>query len=319
MDNAVHTSIERLLQLRKLGGEIKLHSPKRAQSHIDGDIATRFRGRGMEFAEVRPYNPGDDIRTIDWRVTARTQITHTKLFQEEHERPVFVLVDQRSSMFFGTKTVFKSVFAAELAACLAWAALANNDRIGAFLFSDTQIKDIRPKRGKHALLNVLHHMHQFNNALNSPINANGTTSLDEQLEDLARIAKPGSTIYIISDFHDIKLENTGTKTAPIYQHRALTQLTRHNDVNLFKVFDPLEAQLPSNALCTFSNGKDRVQIDTSSQNAKTYKEQFNQRNDALLQASRHGASFFKLLDISQPIEQILNTLFIVGKQRGGRK
>lgn len=305
--------------MRKLGNEVKLQSRRRTQSQIDGDLATRFRGRGMEFSEVRPYNAGDDIRNIDWRVTARTQVTHTKLFQEERERPVILLIDQRSPMFFGTQTVFKSVFAAELACCIAWAAQANNDRIGALIFSDSDVKDIRPKRGSHALLNIIHHLHAFNHQLKSPHALQHSTSLSEQLEDLSRIAKPGSAIYIISDFHDFDVENRGSVEKPSYHHRALVALSKHNDVNLFKVFDPLEASLPNNQLCTFSNGRERLQISTRARSAKHYQTTFERQLDIVRQSARQSSAYFAHTDVSVPIESTLKKLFVVGKNRRGLK
>merc|ERR1711916_149956 len=126
----------------------------------------------MEFEEVRVYQPGDDIRTIDWRVTARTQVAHTKLFQEEREKPVLLVVDQRSNMFFGSQRCFKSVYAAHIAATLGWAAIYQNDRVGALVFGDDQQRDVRPKRSKHAQLSFLQQLVEFNHKLISPVPKN---------------------------------------------------------------------------------------------------------------------------------------------------
>jgi len=124
-----------LIGLRKTAKEMSLNTRLKSRSSIDGSSRSALRGRGMEFSEVRHYQPGDDIRNIDWRVTARTQETYTKLFQEEKERPVYLLVDQRQPMFFGSKLQFKSVLAAKAAAAIAWTAFANRDRLGAIIWS----------------------------------------------------------------------------------------------------------------------------------------------------------------------------------------
>lgn len=314
-DSAVHVSVDRLLQLRHIGSGVQLHARKRTQSSIDGDLATRFRGRGMEFAEVRPYHAGDDIRNIDWRVTARTQKTHTKLFQEERERPVFIVVDQRASMFFGTQSVFKSVYAAELAACIGWGAMANNDRIGALIFGDNDQKDLRPKRGKHAMLAFLHQLQVFNNALNSPICTQATHSITQQLEDISRIAKPGSAIYVISDFHDFNVADP-TNAA----QRALRHLSKHTDVNLFMVYDPFEMNLPRHRAITLSDGEHRLDLNaTNRQTAQQYHMQFNNHLEQVRTSARQSGASFRELDITTHLECALNDLFLLsGRKRSSK-
>ena len=134
-----YTELAALLRCRFSAQDLKLFAHQPARSILSGGERTRCRGRGMDFEEVRLYQPGDDIRSIDWRVTARTQVAHTKIFREERERPVFMLVDQRSPLFFGSTRCFKSVLAAHIAALLGWAALANGDRLGALVFGDYDV------------------------------------------------------------------------------------------------------------------------------------------------------------------------------------
>ena len=164
-----YTDLSQLLRLRFAAQELKLFVKRPVKSQLSGAERTRFRGRGMDFEEVRLYQAGDDVRSIDWRVTARTQVPHTKVYREERERPVFVLVDQRSPMFFGSQQCFKSVLAAHIGTNLAWAALGNSDRVGGLIFGDTQQRDIRPRRSKHAVLELLHHLQDFNRQLHTPI------------------------------------------------------------------------------------------------------------------------------------------------------
>ena len=252
--DGVYASVESMLQLRHVSKDLILETKKRSVAIMDGDAKTHFRGRGMDFAEVRPYQAGDDIRNIDWRITARTQKPYTKLYQEERERPVFILVDQRSSMFFGSQNQFKSVLAAKLAAIIGWAALNNNDRIGALIFSDTEQTDSRARRGKHAQLSLLHLLHQYNTQLNNPA-SHSSYELYEMLTDLHRVAKPGSSIFVLSDFHDYS-ENC---------KEPLALLSRHTDVTLLQIYDELERQLPFGKNLVVSNGETKTNLSNASQ------------------------------------------------------
>ncbi|MDF3013878.1 MAG: ATPase, partial [Cellvibrio sp.] len=255
-----YTELAALLRCRFSAQDLKLFAHQPARSLLSGPERTRFRGRGMDFEEVRLYQPGDDIRSIDWRVTARTQVAHTKIFREERERPVFMVVDQRSSLFFGSTRCFKSVLAAHIAALLGWAALANGDRLGALVFGDYTQRDVRPRRSKHAVLELLYQMQDYNHRLTSPITPapalspagqlQKANSLNAMLADARRIAKPGCALFIISDFHDL---DTGAE-------QQLFELARHTDVTLIHVYDQLERQLISNSPLTISNGTERLQL-----------------------------------------------------------
>ncbi len=242
-----------LLRLRFAAQDLRLFAPRAVKSQLNGAERTRFRGRGMDFEEVRLYQPGDDVRSIDWRVTARTQIPHTKLYREERERPVFVLVDQRSPMFFGSQRCFKSVLAAHIATNLAWAALSNSDRIGGMIFGDHAQCEIRARRSKHSVLELLHRIQEYNQQLNSPIAPPDAKTLSIFLSDARRMAKPGCALFIISDFND-------------YDHACeqhLFELSRHTDLTLIHVFDPLERQLQSNSRLSISDGARRIQLPTN--------------------------------------------------------
>lgn len=276
----IYTNVEELIGLRFFARNIQLSETRSSTSTIDGESRSRYRGRGMEFSEVRPYYPGDDIRNIDWRVTARTQTTYTKLFQEEKERPVYIVVDQRSTMFFASQGEFKSVLAAKLAALIGWAALSNNDRIGAMVFSDFGEVELRAKRGKHAQLNLIHQLVSFNHSLNQPFpEPNGlqkdqeplahdkqeTTdeikpkTLADSFKELRHIAKPGSAIFVISDFHDFD-ESC---------EESVSMLSRHTDVHLLHVFDQLEHKLPLRTNLTMTDGENRFQLSNLGKNAIT--------------------------------------------------
>lgn len=273
-----YTELAALLRCRFSAQDLKLFAHQPARSLLSGGERTRFRGRGMDFEEVRLYQPGDDIRSIDWRVTARTQVAHTKIFREERERPVFMLVDQRSPLFFGSTRCFKSVLAAHIAALLGWAALANGDRLGALVIGDYNQRDVRPRRSKHAVLELLHQLQDYNHRLTSPITpAPGSlpsgelqkaNSLNAMLADARRIAKPGCALFIISDFHDLDAN----------AEQQLFELARHTDVTLIHVYDQLERQLISNTALTISNGRERLQLAANEKAfQQAYKNQFDQQ------------------------------------------
>jgi len=295
-----YCGIDELLSLRFAAKDLLLSPKQLSRSLLSGSVRTRFRGRGMEFEEVRHYQPGDDIRSIDWRVTARTQVTHTKLFREERERPVILMVDQRASMFFGSRNCFKSVTAAYSSALLAWAALQQNDRIGALIFSDTQERDIRPKRSRHTLFSIFQALQTFNQALNSPTASSDAVSLAVRLRDLRRIAKPGCALMIISDFHDFDSDC----------EEQLHQLARHTDITLCHVSDPLERSLPSSGRLNISDGQQRQLLDTDNNDTRNaFAQRYTQHQQHLQQVATRLAMGLIELSTEQAPQTQLQTVF----------
>ncbi len=204
---------------------------RRASQHI-GERLSRVRGRGMDFAEVRAYQPGDDVRTIDWRVTARRNKPHTKVFTEEKERPTLVVVDQTRSLFFGSRARLKSVAAAEIGARLAWRSLANNDRVGGIVVGSERLAVHRPLRNQRAVARFINEIATSNRNLHAQ--TKGTTTFRDALPSIAHLARSGHRIYLITDYHALEVSD----------REALLHLSRHNDVQAIFIFDPLEAQLP---------------------------------------------------------------------------
>lgn len=268
---SVACSLNRLLQFRTKATKYNFIKERMKAASINlGGHKSPFRGRGMEFEEVRLYQSSDDIRHIDWRVTARTGQPHTKLFREERERPIFIVVDQSRSMFFGSVCQFKSVLAAHLAAALAWYGFHARDRVGGIIFNDDQLIEQKPVSGKHGTLRYLHHLSSMNQLLAKPLSepvglieqsvaADGQNSLLQSLQHLHATAKPGSLIYLISDFHNLHSEENATLQQIQTQ---LALLRRHNDIHGLITYDPLEKQLPDMGLIGLSNGTERTQVDT---------------------------------------------------------
>lgn len=288
----VSVSLKTLIDLARPAAGLNLkHSAIR--SGQSGGYVSRFKGRGMEFEEARMYQPGDDIRSIDWRVTARTGETHTKVFREERERPVFISVDNRPAMHFATRGVFKSVLAAKLAGGLAWAAQHNGDRIGGQIFSRNVCRELKPKNGKHAVL-------RFLNALvcegELATKAFPLITLEQVLARLIQHARPGSLVYIISDFRGI---NGQVETY-------LAKLSRHCEVVLIFVYDPLESHLPEKGRYRFTDDKRDVVIDTGDrQRLLKYQQHFTERLHQLEQiAKKMGLAFIQCSTTDDPIQRL---------------
>lgn len=285
-DAAIHgiiTDKQRLLSARHWAGRLNLFSRRAARSVLLGNTRSRFRGRGMEFEEVRRYQPGDDIRTIDWKVTARKPGAYTKLFREERERPCHIIIDQRSALFFGSGECFKSVLAAELGTALAWAAITAGDRVGAQIIADTTEVDIRARNSRKVVLKLIDSVHTLNsqllNSKTSP--ANTPNPLSYYLDECLRIVRPGSAVFVISDFHDINERCT----------TALNKIGRHTDITLFQIFDPLEESLPMSGLLPISNGEEITNIRMSVELNNSYKRLISQREsrirDTAVQTNSH--------------------------------
>lgn len=274
-DGLVWVSAKSLISLRHLAESISLHTGKIRASQAGGYVSP-FKGRGMEFDEVRPYQPGDDVRSIDWRVTARTGTPHTKLYREERERAVILWVDYRSSMFFATQSAYKSVVAAKMASILSWSAASQGDRLGGLIFTDTGHQEIRPQRGKLAALHFLkqladHPAWQSHSSPAGPLSAGqgtGQNMVQQAFSRLRRVARPGSLLVLISDFRDFDEQSQAH----------LSQLSRHNDVVMILVYDVLEAELPPAGYYRIGNEDGTTSINTMKAKVRSdYSTHFQQR------------------------------------------
>lgn len=245
-----YCELQRLIEARYAADRLNLNQRRRALSMLAGPNKTNFRGRGIDFEEVRNYQPGDDIRTIDWRVTARTGTAHTKIFREERERPVLVVVDQRRDMFFGSQTCCKSVLAGHIAALLCWSSLQNGDRVGGLVFNDSEHREIRPRRSRRSVLALLNHLCELNHQLPNE-GSERALGLENVLVDVRRIAKPGCAIFIVSDFADALQESA-------MEH--IYQLSRHMEITAIHCSDPLERALPKAGRYTVTNGRERTDL-----------------------------------------------------------
>ncbi len=298
--SGAYTTLEELINARFVAGDINLQQRRKALSLLAGPNKTNFRGRGLDFEEVRAYQAGDDIRTIDWRVTARSGKAYTKLFREERERPLLIVTDQRQPMFFGSQHCFKSVTACYLSALIAWAGLKNNDRVGGLVFGNDSHQEIRPRRSRQSVLSLCHQLLEFNQALNkhSGVNLEEGETLEQSLIELRRIARPGSTLFLIGDF-------AGLQQGESEKH--LYQLSRHCEITALFVYDPLEQHLPRAGQYTITNGEQRHQIYTGSKRARQdYRQHFEEKKHHLSQQfGRLGIPMINISTEDSPLAVLL--------------
>ncbi|MAY14757.1 MAG: DUF58 domain-containing protein [Oceanospirillaceae bacterium] len=259
-----------LVQLRTLARQLPLHKQKKVLNDLAGSHASAIRGRGLDYAEVREYQAGDDIRAMDWRGTARTGDAHIKVFREEKERPVLLVCDLRATMRFGSRRALKQVLAADLTALFAWAALEHGDRIGALLFNDELETDLRPKTGRKQVLQLLNEL----TTMPPSASADPQQRMQQICRHLRRIARPGSAIYFISDWTGFDADC----------EQQLHAVTRHCDLVAVHISDPLEAELPPPGLYSLSDGQQRLSLDsTTSRQREEYQQAFSLRMNSLQQ------------------------------------
>jgi uncharacterized protein (DUF58 family) len=213
-------------EIQKKVRRIEIVSARLVTEQMAGEYHSVFKGQGMEFEEVRPYIAGDEIRSIDWNVTARAGEPHVKRYREEREMTVFVVVDVSASCRFGTRGEFKSELMAELSAVFAFASVANNDRVGLLLCSDRIELLIPPRKGKRHVLRLVR------DVLGFQPQAPGT-KLALALDHLRHVLHRRSVVFVISDFFDLEIESS------------LAGVARHHDVIAIAVDDPFEGDLPN--------------------------------------------------------------------------
>lgn len=240
-----------LVGLRPRAAGLSLDACLSSRVGRSGVRVSRLRGRGMEYSESRIYLPGDDIRRIDWRVTARTGRTHTKLFHEERDRPVLFVVDFGDHMRFGTRGAFKSVVAAEAAALLAWAAADNGDRVGGLVPGGGLAAESRIMGGRRGALGLFRALAGAGIETDAQADGGG---FEDALARALRVARPGTLVIAISDFSRLR----GSA------ERHLAKLSEHNDLLCVWVHDRLEAVPPPPARYPIGDGRRTATLDTRS-------------------------------------------------------
>lgn len=248
----VYVDLETLIALEHKVRRVNFLPRQPVHSLLSGRYGSRLRGRGLNFEEIRDYLPGDDVRTIDWKVTARLQKPHVRVFNEERDRQALVVVDQRLSMFFGSRHAMKSVVAAEAAAIAAWRVLAVGDRLGGIVFNDTDMVEIKPQRSRRNVLRLLDVVVSQNAALgvSRKIQRSGAM-LNRALSRAQRLVSHDATLVIVSDFDGADEET----------RRMVGAMSRYVDVICVLVHDPLQSELPPAGQMVVTNGELQIVLD----------------------------------------------------------
>jgi len=255
----VYVDLDELIALEQRGRRVSFLPRQPVHSLLSGRYASRMRGRGLNFEEIRDYRPGDDVRSIDWKVTARLREPHIRVFNEERDRQGLLVVDQRLSMFFGSRLSMKSVTAAQAAAIGAWRILAAGDRVGGIVFNDRNVDEVRPQRSRRNVLALLDRLVEQNQALGVGRGIVGDPAmLNRALDRARRLAPHDSTVIIVSDFD-------GADDAT---HRLVSGLTRHNSVVALLVHDPMQSDLPPSAQMIVTDGELQITLEVGRFNVR---------------------------------------------------
>ena len=298
-DDIIRVKLSTLIGLNRDAATLPLISNS-VKAQMAGGHLSAFRGRGMEYHESRPYQPGDDPRSIDWRVTARSTTAYTKLFREERERPVLIAVDLRSNMHFATQGCFKSVNASRVAALLSWAAHHRGDRLGGLIFGDTTHRELKPRLGRRAALRFVHELVEHPDWQPRDVEPSIADPFAHAMSALRRVARPGSLVVVVSDFIGF------SRAAQSY----LSSVARHNEVLAVFLNDPIERQLPPPGRYRLVSPEDELAIDTYAAPARhDYEQAFEDRLQDLEKfCLRYGVHLMPMSTDDDPVSTLQTAL-----------
>lgn len=303
----VHADLDALLRLQAKASGFSFLPRQPLHSILAGRHASRLRGRGLNFEEIRGYLPGDDVRNMDWRVTARYRKPHVRVFTEERDRPALLVVDQRNSMFFGSRRCMKSVVAAEMAALGAWRVLSVGDRVGAVVFNDEEIIEIEPHRSQSRVVELLQAVVSMNHKLGGRARPEYNPGmLNKVLKRLRFLARHDYLVSIISD-------GAGADDESI---RHVTQLSQHNDLLSIFIYDPLEADLPDAGRLVMAEGERQMEVDTGQRGLREkFQSDFQERLNRLHSLShKRGIPLLPISTSEDPAIQVRRLLGHVGER-----
>jgi uncharacterized protein (DUF58 family) len=305
MTDETHPRLDELIELRHQAHTLGLASHHLVNTTFSGLYASVFRGQGLNFEEVREYREGDDIRNMDWKVTARTNEPHLKVYREERERSVVLCVDHGPHMQFGTRGTFKSVQAARAAALLGWAANSVNDRVGGILFGDADsgLVHLQPTKDRRAVWRLLREM-------SNPVRRaqHGIDCIDRVLKRADRGSGTGSLIFVIGDFNR---ELQGLD-------KTLGQVCQKHSVVLIPVDDPADREIPAVGRALFRDAEGRmVEIDTDdAAGRRAFTERWETRRAALVKlASRLGVAVIPVQTATDVHRSLMSGLAMRARSR----
>ena len=299
-DPRINVDLSHLRSLKGQARSISFRPRQPSNSILNGQHASKIKGRGLNFEELRHYSIGDDVRTIDWKVTARTGAPYVRIYTEERDRQVLLIVDQRMSMFFGSALNMKSVTAAEAAALAAFSVREKGDRVGGIIFDDTDQYEVRPQSSGRSLNRFLDLLGKVNCRLHANAPIVDVQSLHEPVSAAARIVSSGGLVMVFSDF-----DGLDSKT-----EKHLRRIARHNDLILFSILDPTSEQLPRDLDIVVSDGLLQAQINVGDHTVRRKLEDFSSgRLEALFSFSqRYSVPIVPLTSAERTLSQMIRLL-----------
>ena len=300
-NTGIYVQLDELVRLQHKASGFSFLPRQPVHSILSGQHASKLRGRGLNFEELRNYLPGDDTRNIDWKVTARTRTPYVRVYTEEKDRTVWLLVDQRVGMFFGSRQRMKSVVAAEVAAISAWRVLSVGDRVGALVFDDSEVSVIPPHRSRERVMQILKQVVKKNHALSAhPDLKPNAGKLNEALKQVSHLARHDCLVCLITDGDGVNSET----------RRHISRLSEHNDVLTALVYDPLEKDMPSAGRLRFANDVGQLEADTSNRKLRlAFQSEFEKKLERIQSASRRFSIPVLKLDTNTPVADQLRDAF----------
>ncbi len=292
----VTITLEDLIRLKADARGFSFLPRQPVSSLLAGRHASRLRGRGLAFEELRHYQQGDDIRTIDWKATARLRSPYVRVYNEERERPVLFIVDQRRPMFFGSQRAMKSVSAAEVTALGAWRALSSGDRVGGIVFNEHEVVELRPHRSQSRVLRLFHEVVRLNQLLPEALRKMSTSvTMNDALGAALRRAHHNHLVVLISDFSGADEES----------QQLITRLCAHNDALAFAVYDPLGASLTGYSGMSARHDGQTVRIPEGDEFTESFEQAFKKLLDHWRETFRSlSVPVIPISTVASPADQI---------------
>ena len=305
----IYTTVKALQRLKFQARGFSFLSRQPVNSVLVGKNVSKLRGRGQNFEELRHYSPGDDIRTMDWKVTRRTGKPHVKVYTEERERNVYLAIDQRSTMFFGSKGKMKSVIAAELAALITWQITGKGDRVGAVIFNDREINVLPAKRSQQHIVHLFTEIIKQNQQLKVADNKshqsddNGV-SFNKMLAKFSHVCGHDALLILLTDGHGWDQQSSDL----------IKKLRQRNEIIACHIFDPLELDLPKMSQMVVSDGQWQIQFSSTDERTR---EKYRVELAKMLNTYDDVARKYKIpllsIDTLSPVEQQLRKVLGQGK------
>jgi len=279
-NEGVYITLSELLKFGYMPKNFNIRPNGAVLSKLSGRHRSGMRGRGMDFSEMKQYVQGDDTRNMDWKATRRTGKPYIRVYNEERDRNVWLVISQMNSMFFGSKERMKSVSAAHTAALMAFKALETGDRVGAVVYNNDEVKFFKASSSKNNVVQIMTEIERQNQLLKATNSNNRKVKLGQALKTLSSLAKHDDLVVLIGDARAMDEESA----------RHITRINAHNDVIAVLVYDPMEEEIVKSSSLFFTDGAETVDVDSSSRNFREkYKERREEIRDKLGHMSRKNA------------------------------